>query len=220
MQVYKFKRGQIWWYTTSATNFDGNIQGKTRPYLIVSNDKANFFSNVLIGVPLTSQDKSYLPTHAKFKINDTLNVALCENITSLNIQKLTSYIGTVDDEILTQIDCKLKIALGLEGYPENSEQLKNERVCSETTIKNVIPTEVKPAQKNVDLEQINIIKRKRSPNLNFSVADKIRFINDAETHDSDYMFKKYTFLKTKQDIAKRKYAFRKQLELDSKESKE
>lgn len=220
MQVYKFKRGQIWWYTTSATNFDGNIQGKTRPYLIVSNDKANFFSNVLIGVPLTSQDKSYLPTHVKFKINDTLNVALCENITSLNVQKLTSYIGTIDDEILSQIECKLKIALGLEDYPENISQLKNEGVCSGTTIWCTPPPDAKPIQKNVGSEQVNTIKRKRLPNLNFSVADKIRFINDAETHDSDYMFKKYIFLKTKQDIAKRKYAFRKQLELDIKESKE
>ena len=42
---------------------NNSVQGGTRPAVVLSNDKGNKFSPVLIIVPLTSKVKKYMPTH-------------------------------------------------------------------------------------------------------------------------------------------------------------
>ena len=114
MKVLKYKRGQIWWYEGSD-NYDGAIQGKKRPYLIISNDLANAFSKVLMGIPFTSSVKKYIPTHLTLDFAGRENTLLAEQITSLNVDKLLSYVGTLDDEAMNKAEQCIKIAVGLES---------------------------------------------------------------------------------------------------------
>ena len=56
MKVNKFQRGQIWWYEDCNT-FDDSVQGKTRPVIIISNNKANENSNNVTVIPCTTKIK-------------------------------------------------------------------------------------------------------------------------------------------------------------------
>lgn len=64
-ELQTFKRGQVW-YIDDKMKYQGSIQGKSRPYLVVSNDKCNSYSSVIHMAPITSQDKSDLPTHVGY----------------------------------------------------------------------------------------------------------------------------------------------------------
>ncbi len=80
----------------------GSIQKYTRPYIIISNNKANQYSPVVTAVAMSTKTwkKKYLPTHcpipaAKVKVTDTDfevfdSMALCEQIVSIdvNVQKI------------------------------------------------------------------------------------------------------------------------------------
>lgn len=115
MDIQKFLRGQVWWCKeNNKMNIFPGIQAGERPVLIVSNDIGNTFSPILTVVPLTSQEKKDLPTHVKFYNNITLknNVILCEQIKTVPAEFLTSYLGTLKEEVMTQVAAALLTALG------------------------------------------------------------------------------------------------------------
>ena len=61
-----YKRGDI--YLANLNPFKGVEQGGTRPVLVVSNDIGNFFSELLLIAPITSQIKKIeQPTHVLLK---------------------------------------------------------------------------------------------------------------------------------------------------------
>lgn len=107
----KILRGDIVW----ANNYlaDGNIQKNMRPYLVISNNKCNEFSNVILAIPLTTRAKKNIPTHYKIKINNKLNTILAEQIVCLNKEDIKGYIDTIDDYDLKQVENKIKIQLDL-----------------------------------------------------------------------------------------------------------
>lgn len=211
MNVNKFQRGQIWWWQ-SNTNYDGSIQGKTRPVVIISNNKANENSNNLIAIPCTSQIKRMdMKTHIKFNIDNVENIALCESLFNVNINKLTTYIGTCDSELIDRLEDGVRIALGLKVMEDNTCYDKGpaSSIINQTPIKNPDMEETPDIPTLIKKEEPEKQKRGRKPN--YTIDEKIRFLNDCENHTSDYMLKKYN-LTDKQDLAKKKYSFRKQLE--------
>lgn len=120
MRVNKFARGQIWWIEDSI-NYDGNIQGKSRLCVIVSNDLNNSNSTILTVIPLTTQIKRLdIPTHITFYVNNVQNMTLCEHIKTVNMSKLYDYQGICDEELMLKIDDTIKIALGLVDIPKKS----------------------------------------------------------------------------------------------------
>ena len=54
-------RGMIVMVDLPTSN--GSVQGGTRPAVVISNDRGNKFSPVLIVVHLTSRTKKLFPTH-------------------------------------------------------------------------------------------------------------------------------------------------------------
>lgn len=85
-----FKRGQVWYINDNRKNI-GSIQGKSRPYLVVSNDKCNANSPVIHMAPLTTQDKTSMPTHVQIydpyrRINQ---VILCEQVMPKSVPDIT-----------------------------------------------------------------------------------------------------------------------------------
>ena len=112
MEIQKFRRGQIWWHNPSY-ELTGHLQGKKRPVIIVSNDTANKFSSVVNVVPCTSAFKNKIPTHVEFRMNDLVNIAMCEQITSVNTEDLVEYIGACDNIIMNKLVDSIQIALGM-----------------------------------------------------------------------------------------------------------
>lgn len=201
MNICKYQRGQIWWFENSYS-FDGSVQGKSRPAIIISNNKANENSKNLIIIPCTTQIKRLdMQTHIRFKLNDLDNIALCENLMSANIQKLTEYIGTCDEELLKRLEKGVRIALGLETTVLSFEGIvfHNTEIQKDTPINDITEN---------NNENITLTRNKR-PNV--CIEEKIRFLKDLENHDSDYMIKKYK-LRDAVDLSKKKYSYRKQVE--------
>lgn len=59
---WMYKRGDV--YMMDLNPYSGSEQGGVRPAIVVQNDDGNFYSNVLLVVPLTTQiKKRYMPTH-------------------------------------------------------------------------------------------------------------------------------------------------------------
>ena len=95
----------------------GSIQKYTRPYIIISNNKANQYSPVVTAVAMSTKTwkKKYLPTHcpipaAKVKVTDTDfevfdSMALCEQI-----ERVVASIS--DTELLDKITECVKIQIG------------------------------------------------------------------------------------------------------------
>lgn len=91
----------------------GSIQKYTRPYIIISNNKANQYSPVVTAVAMSTKTwkKKYLPTHclipaAKVKVTDTDfevfdSMALCEQIVSIDVNvQIERVVASIDQNIL------------------------------------------------------------------------------------------------------------------------
>ena len=213
MKVQKYKRGQIWWYRTGI-KFDGNTynEGKPRPVILMSNDIANEKSNCLIAIPCTTQEKKDMPTHIKFYIENTQNIALAENLMSVSTEKLTDYVGEVDDELLKELERIVIVALGLEHYtnipsPTNPVLIKKQdgfiRVDDKLVqhiysipnpYETYTPKPEKPKFSAIlpkDIQDTNKESKSKKAPTRMTKAEKQRFLNDYENHDKDYMLKKY-----------------------------
>lgn len=80
----------------------------------MSNDICNRFSPVLTAIPLTTKVKKELPTHVDidgFGLKQK-SIALCEQIISIDKNKITGFLGQVDDETLEKITQAIKIQIG------------------------------------------------------------------------------------------------------------
>lgn len=106
------KRGQIW-YADLGNTYDGSVQGGKRPIVIVSNNKGNYYSPILLVVPITSSNtKHSLPTHVDIQLKAP-SIALCEQILTINKKSLISFEGVIGEDKMKKIDECLKISLGL-----------------------------------------------------------------------------------------------------------
>lgn len=102
------KRGQIWYADLSPVR--GSEQGGLRPVVIVQNDIGNKYAPTVIAIPLTTQTKNDLPTHATVMTNST---ALCEQVKTLDKSRLKKCIGECTIVEMAAIDKALKISLNL-----------------------------------------------------------------------------------------------------------
>lgn len=167
MRVNKFARGQIWWIEDSI-NYDGNIQGKSRLCVIVSNDLNNSNSTILTVIPLTTQIKRLdIPTHITFYVNNVQNMTLCEHIKTVNMSKLYDYQGICDEELMLKIDDTIKIALGLVDIPKKSiDEIVIEEKNSKNTVgrKPLIPLDIQ-AQFIEDISKLTNVELQNKYNL-------------------------------------------------------
>ena len=110
-------RGKIIMVDLPMSN--NSIQGGLRPCLVVSNDKGNQYSPVLIVVPITSrQTKKPMPTH--FHIEPSLmngltkkSIALAEQIITIGKEMVVDVIGELNLSEMNLFNNKLKKSLNL-----------------------------------------------------------------------------------------------------------
>ena len=110
------KRGDI--YYADLSPVIGSEQGGIRPVLIIQNDIGNRFSPTVVVAAITSQiQKAKLPTHIEIPIAlynlEKDSVILLEQIRTIDKQRLTDKITTLDIEIMNKVDTSIKISLGL-----------------------------------------------------------------------------------------------------------
>ena len=107
------KRGEVYWLEVKSDVKHVNL-GR-RPVLIVSNDKCNYFSPAVTVVPLTSENKKYLPTHVNFEMNGIRNCALCEQVMPVNSDGIIdkNKIGKLSESTMDKVSIALMKQLGI-----------------------------------------------------------------------------------------------------------
>ena len=110
-------RGQI--YYANLSPVQGSEQGGVRPVVVVSNDKGNAVSPVVIVAPITTKvSKKKLPTQVLVGTESglkALSMVMCEQIRVIDKTRLMGeYIGEVKPWIMKLINRALKISIEVE----------------------------------------------------------------------------------------------------------
>ncbi len=115
----KIQRGDIL-YVDLGVQYQGSMQGGMRPVVVVSNNRANKHSTVITVVPLSTKiyKKRSLPTHvfiSSYKTEglDQHSIALCEQVTALNFDRIIEHMGKVDEETLDRITEGVQVQVGV-----------------------------------------------------------------------------------------------------------
>lgn len=116
----EIKRGDL--YYARLDPVIGSEQGGTRPVLVLQNNTGNKFSpTTIIAAAVTSKTaKAPLPTHVALDNIHGLargSLLLLEQLRTIDCKRLGSYIGTLDERIMAEVDQALAVSVGL-----NNEQ--------------------------------------------------------------------------------------------------
>ncbi len=169
----KISRGQVWFLVDpKANDYDGSIQGKNRPVLIVSNNACNQNSSVIHVVPLTTMVKNHQPTHVHFNDGKFEQIILCEQCKLVH-EKLfydkSYYKYTLSDEIMQKVNEALAIQFGLSLIMPNSERFWK-------SVEQAIRLKVKEAIAATKVSSVDISKI--SCLLTKSIDDEIKVVED------------------------------------------
>lgn len=155
--IRKVSRGQVWFLVDPdmPTVYQGSVQGKNRPWLVVSNDMCNQSSTVYTVVPLTTQAKTNLPTHVTFNDGKTEQTILCEQPRSvpqnLFYNNGSNYRHTLSDKIMREVDEALAVQFGLQIIFPNSDRYWE-------SLEKLIRVQVKRAVEASKVDAIDISK--------------------------------------------------------------
>lgn len=107
----KYRRGDIV-LIDNPIRPDSYLQGGRRPWVIVQNDKGNFYSPTTIAVPLSTKIKKKLPTHAFIDYCgiDHPSIACCEQVRTFDVSNHWRYLGTLPPDQMHRIDRALSRA--------------------------------------------------------------------------------------------------------------
>ena len=114
---YDYKRGEIYYVANCETY--GNEQFSGRPGIIVSVDGTGERYGVVEVVYLTTKPKMKLSTHVPINSSKYPSTALCEQITTVSINRLGDRFGQCTDEEMRQVDAALAESVGIRQIMDN-----------------------------------------------------------------------------------------------------
>lgn len=163
MSEKKYYRGQI--YYVYPKDYTGSEQGGGRPAIIVSNDVGNEYSQVVEVVFLTTREKKPLPTHVAINSAKYPSTALCEQIDSVDKERIGGYINeisqaemkNIERALLVSLDisCNLKGSKALEAWRKLMEDCREEEIYEEPEADNIsIKEKPKEAEKKMETAEI------------------------------------------------------------------
>lgn len=127
----EIKKGDIYYATLNP--IVGSEQNGTRPVVVVQNNLANKYSPVVLIAPITSKinSKPKLKTHVYLPRNNKIthdSIILLEQIRVLDKTRLGSFLCSLEDYKIKEIDKSLIYAFGIDvaSYLSN---LLNEEEC-------------------------------------------------------------------------------------------
>lgn len=132
MSEQMYHRGQIYYVYPRGYDYTGSEQGGGRPAIIVSNDVGNEYSRVVEVVFLTTREKKPLPTHVKICSARCPSTALCEQIETVDKERIGKYINEVTQAELKGIEKAILISLDIATNIRGSKALETWRKMMET----------------------------------------------------------------------------------------
>lgn len=115
------RRGEIFYIARGGASC-GSEQYADRPAVVVSNDENNKHSGIIEVAYLTTQPKTELPTHVTIRSTGRVSTVLCEQVTSVSVERVNNYIGQVSEQEMKNIDIALMISLQLDGDSKSHKQ--------------------------------------------------------------------------------------------------
>ena len=116
-----YKRGDL--YLVDLGKRRESLQGGIRPCINIQNNPGNFFSPLLIVLPLTTKlKKTNMPTHHILKGVrglDDVSMSEAEQPTTISKTQVIKYLGKLDKKQMHIVDETLRIAVGLND-PEDT----------------------------------------------------------------------------------------------------
>lgn len=129
------RRGEIFYISRGGVTTHGSEQFADRPAVVVSNDKNNENSGVIEIVYMTTQPKTDLPTHVTVRSTGRISTVLCEQVYSVAVERVGTYIGQCSDAEMQNIDIALMISLQLDGNTKTSKKYTETIAKQEEEIK-------------------------------------------------------------------------------------
>lgn len=113
-KLQSVKRGEVYWCEFGESTV-GSEQNKTRPVLIIQNDKGNKYSPTTIVAIISSKLKAtHLPTHIRIDGNCGLTCdsqVELEQIKTVDKSRLTRYVGKISPDTAEKVDKALLVSV-------------------------------------------------------------------------------------------------------------
>lgn len=123
-KAFQIKRGDIFYIERFQTV--GSEQHPGRPAVVVSNDENNRYSATVEVVYLTTQPKEDLPTHVCVNSCMKDSIAICEQITTVALERIGDYKGHVSDTEMSEIESAMLVSLELSMPSTKSTNVYND----------------------------------------------------------------------------------------------
>ena len=104
-------RGDVYWIRVDDST-GGEIR-KSRPAIVVSNDKANMHLNRIQIVPLTTNVERIYPGEAFVKVEGRKQKALATQLTTVAKNRVMEKVGRLTDAEMVAVERAIKVQLGM-----------------------------------------------------------------------------------------------------------
>lgn len=107
-----YHRGEVYYIFKGLG--DGSEMQSGRPGIIVSSDIVNRENTTVNVVFLTTQPKKDCITHVEIRSTNKISTALCEQVQTIDTDKIGNYMCNVTDSELASIELGICLALGID----------------------------------------------------------------------------------------------------------
>ena len=178
----EFKRGEVYYVDLEDIGYTSkHISNKTRPGLIIQNNKGNEMGHTLIVALLTTSDKKIYPFQYHVTLNNRKSIIMCEQIMTIDKYRVLEKLGELTPQQMREADKVLMYSLQL-----NKLSLEN---VSDISVVSVVTKKIKSTSKKYQEKiyfEINIFFTNNQIEPIKIELETLQKFNPSITKDTDF----------------------------------